>query len=159
MRKPHGAQEVEKWRSQNVRRNVHHCDAELLKIVKGSLRICGPETNDPRAATGPKTRTWGPLLPSLRFKPMSHLSVTDRRIGRKAEEAGAVLLALKLLKHNTKHAKRATACLLLIQVFASAGTTSGFIRHPINTHLLTISLPVGKTKSVRVTGSAPRELQ
>lgn len=48
----------------------------------------------------------------------------DRRIGMKAEEAGAVLLTLNLLKHNVKHAKRAAACLWVIQVFSSSGTNT-----------------------------------
>lgn len=46
----------------------------------------------------------------------------DRRIGVKAQEAGAVLLTLNLLKQNTTHAKRAAACLWVIQVFSSSGT-------------------------------------
>lgn len=46
---------------------------------------------------------------------------TDRRIGMKAEHAGAVLLTLNLLKHNIKHARRVAACLWVLQVFASSG--------------------------------------
>lgn len=45
----------------------------------------------------------------------------DRRIGMKAEEAGAVLLTLNLLKHNGQHARRTAACLWVIQVFCSSG--------------------------------------
>ncbi|XP_039988057.1 cytosolic carboxypeptidase 4 [Xiphias gladius] len=51
----------------------------------------------------------------------------DRRIGMKAEEAGAVLLTLNLLKHNVKHAKRAAACLWVIQVFSSSVSTANLI--------------------------------
>lgn len=40
----------------------------------------------------------------------------------KAEEAGAVLLTLNLLRHNVNDEKRAAACLWLIQVFSSSGT-------------------------------------
>lgn len=53
----------------------------------------------------------------------------DRRIGMKAENAGAVLLMLNLLKHNLNHAQRATACLLVIQVLSSSGTNTSKHTH------------------------------
>lgn len=59
----------------------------------------------------------------------------DRRIGLKAEEAGAVLLTLNLLKHNVEDARRAAACLWVIQVFCSSGTqyiSEGIVFNLIN---------------------------
>uniref|UniRef100_A0A8C9RZW6 AGBL carboxypeptidase 1 n=1 Tax=Scleropages formosus TaxID=113540 RepID=A0A8C9RZW6_SCLFO len=41
----------------------------------------------------------------------------DRNIGQKAEKMEAVLLTLDLLRQNVKHARRAAACLWLLQVF------------------------------------------
>uniref|UniRef100_A0A4W6FSW1 ATP/GTP binding protein-like 1 n=1 Tax=Lates calcarifer TaxID=8187 RepID=A0A4W6FSW1_LATCA len=58
------------------------------------------------------------LLPLLHL--LAKVGHRDRRIGMKAEEAGAVLLILNLLKHNVKYPKRAAACLWVIQVFASS---------------------------------------
>uniref|UniRef100_A0AAQ6ITK4 tubulin-glutamate carboxypeptidase n=1 Tax=Anabas testudineus TaxID=64144 RepID=A0AAQ6ITK4_ANATE len=67
------------------------------------------------------------LLPLLHL--LAKVGYRDRRIGLKAEEAGAALLTLNLLKHNVKHDRRAAACLWVIQVFSSSGTI---------THTLTI---------------------
>lgn len=55
----------------------------------------------------------------------------DRRIGMKAEEAGAVLLTLNLLKHNDQHARRTAACLWVIQVFCSSGTQYSCFCHQL----------------------------
>uniref|UniRef100_A0A3B4A6M4 Peptidase M14 domain-containing protein n=1 Tax=Periophthalmus magnuspinnatus TaxID=409849 RepID=A0A3B4A6M4_9GOBI len=77
-----------------------------------------------------------------------------RRIGMKAEDAGAVVLTLNLLKQNLKNAKRAAACLWVIQVFASSanvclvvskGYISGLLRlyedwHCKDTHHVAIAI-------------------
>ncbi|GAA6232654.1 cytosolic carboxypeptidase 4-like [Lates japonicus] len=65
------------------------------------------------------------LLPLLHL--LAKVGHRDRRIGMKAEEAGAVLLILNLLKHNVKYPKRATACLWVIQVLASSVSTANLI--------------------------------
>ncbi|KAM9376128.1 cytosolic carboxypeptidase 4 [Pholidichthys leucotaenia] len=65
------------------------------------------------------------LLPLLHL--LAKVGHRDRRIGIKAEEAGAVLLTLNLLKHNCNHAKRAAACLWVIQVFSSSVHTANLI--------------------------------
>ncbi|KAF3854156.1 hypothetical protein F7725_022211 [Dissostichus mawsoni] len=51
----------------------------------------------------------------------------NRRIGMKADEAGAVLLTLNLLRKNVQHANRAAACLWVIQVFCSSVSTANLI--------------------------------
>uniref|UniRef100_A0A8C9WT03 tubulin-glutamate carboxypeptidase n=1 Tax=Scleropages formosus TaxID=113540 RepID=A0A8C9WT03_SCLFO len=48
----------------------------------------------------------------------------DRNIGQKAEKMEAVLLTLDLLRQNVKHARRAAACLWLLQVFCSSISTA-----------------------------------
>lgn len=58
----------------------------------------------------------------------------DRRIGVKAEDAGAALLTLNLLRQNIKYARRAAACLWVIQVFSSSGRHEDFSQ--IGTQLL-----------------------
>ncbi|XP_072769967.1 cytosolic carboxypeptidase 4 [Nerophis lumbriciformis] len=65
------------------------------------------------------------LLPILYL--LAKVGHKDRSIGKKAEEAGAVLLTLNLLKNNIQHAKRAAACLLVIQVFAQSVSTATLI--------------------------------
>ncbi|XP_058502222.1 cytosolic carboxypeptidase 4 isoform X1 [Solea solea] len=65
------------------------------------------------------------LLPLLHL--LAKVGHRDKRIGIKAEEADAVLLTLNLLKHNTKHARRAAACLWVIQVFSSSVSTANLI--------------------------------
>uniref|UniRef100_A0A8D3DVH8 tubulin-glutamate carboxypeptidase n=1 Tax=Scophthalmus maximus TaxID=52904 RepID=A0A8D3DVH8_SCOMX len=59
------------------------------------------------------------LLPLLHL--LAKVGHRDGHIGIKAEEAGAVLVTLNLLKHNVKHAKMTAACLWVIQVFSSSG--------------------------------------
>uniref|UniRef100_A0AAX7SZT7 Peptidase M14 domain-containing protein n=1 Tax=Astatotilapia calliptera TaxID=8154 RepID=A0AAX7SZT7_ASTCA len=59
------------------------------------------------------------LIPLLHL--LAKVGHKDRRIGMKAEEAGAVLLTLNLLKHSGQHARRTAACLWVIQVFCSSG--------------------------------------
>ncbi|CAL1595258.1 unnamed protein product [Knipowitschia caucasica] len=65
------------------------------------------------------------LLPLLHL--LAKVGHRDRRIGMKAEDAGAVVLTLNLLKQNLKNAKRAAACLWVIQVFASSVSTANVI--------------------------------
>uniref|UniRef100_A0A3B5ACI9 tubulin-glutamate carboxypeptidase n=1 Tax=Stegastes partitus TaxID=144197 RepID=A0A3B5ACI9_9TELE len=67
-------------------------------------------------------RTFSPdyniLLPLLHL--LAKVGHRDRRIGMKAEDAGAVLLTLNLLRQNINHARRVAACLWVIQVFSSS---------------------------------------
>ncbi|XP_067444763.1 cytosolic carboxypeptidase 4 [Thunnus thynnus] len=65
------------------------------------------------------------LLPLLHL--LAKVGHRDRRIGMKAEEAGAVLLTLNLLRHNVSHARRAAACLWVIQVFSTSVSTANLI--------------------------------
>ncbi|XP_034391112.1 cytosolic carboxypeptidase 4 [Cyclopterus lumpus] len=65
------------------------------------------------------------LLPLLHL--LAKVGHRDRRIGVKAEDAGAALLTLNLLRHNVKHAGRAAACLWVIQVFSSSVSTANLI--------------------------------
>uniref|UniRef100_A0A7N8XXJ1 tubulin-glutamate carboxypeptidase n=1 Tax=Mastacembelus armatus TaxID=205130 RepID=A0A7N8XXJ1_9TELE len=65
------------------------------------------------------------LLPLLHL--LAKVGHRDRRIGLKAEQAGAVLLTLNLLKQNVQHSRRAAACLWVIQVFSSSVSTANLI--------------------------------
>ncbi|KAM8892295.1 cytosolic carboxypeptidase 4 isoform 2-T2 [Spinachia spinachia] len=65
------------------------------------------------------------LLPLLHL--LAKVGHRDRRIGVKAEAAGAPLLTLNLLRQNIKHARRAAACLWVIQVFSSSVSTANLI--------------------------------
>ncbi|XP_068458594.1 cytosolic carboxypeptidase 4 [Clinocottus analis] len=65
------------------------------------------------------------LLPLLHL--LAKVGHRDRRIGVKAEDAGAALLTLNLLRHNVQHARRAAACLWVIQVFSSSVSTANLI--------------------------------
>ncbi|KAJ4938051.1 hypothetical protein JOQ06_002677 [Pogonophryne albipinna] len=65
------------------------------------------------------------LLPLLHL--LAKVGQRDRRIGVKADEAGAVLLTLNLLRKNDQHANRAAACLWVIQVFCSSVSTANLI--------------------------------
>nr|XP_061813066.1 cytosolic carboxypeptidase 4-like [Nerophis lumbriciformis] len=65
------------------------------------------------------------LLPILYL--VAKVGHKDGAIGKKAEEAGAVILILNLLKNNIQHARRAEACLLVIQVFAASVSTAKLI--------------------------------
>ncbi|XP_061138900.1 cytosolic carboxypeptidase 4 isoform X1 [Syngnathus typhle] len=61
------------------------------------------------------------LLPILYL--VAKVGQKDCHIGKKAEEAGAVLLTLNLLKNNIQHAGRAEAYLNVIQVFAGSAAS------------------------------------
>ncbi|KAK1888208.1 Cytosolic carboxypeptidase 4 [Dissostichus eleginoides] len=65
------------------------------------------------------------LLPLLHL--LAKIGQRDRRIGMKADEAGAVLLTLNLLRKNVQHANRVAACLWVIQVFCSSVSTANLI--------------------------------
>ncbi|KAM4619140.1 cytosolic carboxypeptidase 4 [Polymixia lowei] len=65
------------------------------------------------------------LLPLLHL--LAKVGHRDHRIGVKAEEAGAVLLTLTLLKQNSGQPRRAAACLWLLQVFCSSVSTANLI--------------------------------
>uniref|UniRef100_A0A3Q3D8G3 ATP/GTP binding protein like 1 n=1 Tax=Hippocampus comes TaxID=109280 RepID=A0A3Q3D8G3_HIPCM len=65
------------------------------------------------------------LLPLLYL--VAKVGHKDRAIGKKAEEAGAVLLTLNLLQNNIQHAQRTEAYLFVIQVFAVSGKMTYFI--------------------------------
>ncbi|XP_034033171.1 cytosolic carboxypeptidase 4 [Thalassophryne amazonica] len=65
------------------------------------------------------------LLPLLHL--LAKVGHRDRRIGLKAEEAGAVLLTLNLLRQNIHHTRRAAACLWVLQVFSSSVSTANLI--------------------------------
>ncbi|KAA8590717.1 hypothetical protein FQN60_014651, partial [Etheostoma spectabile] len=94
------------------------------------------------------------LLPLLHL--LAKVGHRDRRIGVKAEEAGAVLLTLNLLRQNAQHGSRAAACLWAIQVFCSSVSTANLIgaNHGLDViyclipqcspkHLPTINIPSG----------------
>ncbi|XP_008294159.1 cytosolic carboxypeptidase 4 [Stegastes partitus] len=74
-------------------------------------------------------RTFSPdyniLLPLLHL--LAKVGHRDRRIGMKAEDAGAVLLTLNLLRQNINHARRVAACLWVIQVFSSSVSAANLI--------------------------------
>nr|XP_055048746.1 cytosolic carboxypeptidase 4 isoform X1 [Misgurnus anguillicaudatus] len=62
------------------------------------------------------------LLPLLHL--LAKVGHRDRQIGVKAEKTDAVLLVLDLLRQNVKNARRAAACLWVIQVFCSSVSTA-----------------------------------
>ncbi|KAI1889776.1 hypothetical protein AGOR_G00166410 [Albula goreensis] len=65
------------------------------------------------------------LLPLLHL--LAKVGHRDRKIGQKAEKAKAVLLTLDLLRQNMKRARRAAACLWVLQVFCSSVSTASLI--------------------------------
>uniref|UniRef100_A0A668SIK8 Peptidase M14 domain-containing protein n=1 Tax=Oreochromis aureus TaxID=47969 RepID=A0A668SIK8_OREAU len=78
------------------------------------------------------------LIPLLHL--LAKVGHKDRRIGMKAEEAGAVLLTLNLLKHNGQHARRTAACLWVIQVFCSSGTQYSCFCHQLGVKFISWGL-------------------
>ncbi|XP_049339940.1 cytosolic carboxypeptidase 4 isoform X2 [Astyanax mexicanus] len=62
------------------------------------------------------------LLPILHL--LAKVGHRDRRIGVKAEKVDAVLVILRLLRHNVKNSRRAAACLWVIRVFCSSVSTA-----------------------------------
>ncbi|XP_048887107.1 cytosolic carboxypeptidase 4-like isoform X2 [Brienomyrus brachyistius] len=62
------------------------------------------------------------LLPLLHL--LAKVGHRDRKIGLKAEKMEAVLPMLDLLRQNVKHARRAAACLWVLQVFCCSVSTA-----------------------------------
>ncbi|MFT7813940.1 cytosolic carboxypeptidase 4 isoform X2 [Arapaima gigas] len=58
------------------------------------------------------------LLPLLNL--LAKVGHRDRRVGQKAEEVGAVLLTLSLLRRNVDCPRKAVACLRVLRVFCSS---------------------------------------
>ncbi|XP_070763219.1 cytosolic carboxypeptidase 4-like [Enoplosus armatus] len=92
------------------------------------------------------------LLPLLHL--LAKVGHRDRRIGMKAEEAGAVLLTLNLLKHNVKHARRAAACLWVIQVFSSSVSTANLIGENHGLDVIYCLIPQYTTKHLHTIKAA-----
>lgn len=86
------------------------------------------------------------LVPLLHL--LAKVGHRDRRIGMKAEHAGAVLLTLNLLKHNIKHARRVAACLWVLQVFASSVSTANLIRENYGVEVIYRLIPQYTTKNL-----------
>ncbi|KAJ0069552.1 hypothetical protein NL108_008495 [Boleophthalmus pectinirostris] len=86
------------------------------------------------------------LLPLLHL--LAKVGHRDRRIGMKAEDAGAVVLTLNLLKQNLKNAKRAAACLWVIQVFASSVSTANLIGENCGLDVIYRLIPHYTTKNL-----------
>ncbi|KAJ0029557.1 hypothetical protein NQD34_004554 [Periophthalmus magnuspinnatus] len=86
------------------------------------------------------------LLPLLHL--LAKVGYRDRRIGMKAEDAGAVVLTLNLLKQNLKNAKRAAACLWVIQVFASSVSTANLIGEHCGLDVIYRLIPHYTTKNL-----------
>ncbi|XP_037308586.2 cytosolic carboxypeptidase 4 isoform X2 [Pungitius pungitius] len=97
-------------------RRIHYmiskgCSEALLTALVNTGRSFSPNFNV--------------LLPLLHL--LAKIGHRDRRIGVKAEDAGAALLTLNLLRQNIKYARRAAACLWVIQVFSSSVSTANLI--------------------------------
>uniref|UniRef100_A0A3Q1HNL2 tubulin-glutamate carboxypeptidase n=1 Tax=Anabas testudineus TaxID=64144 RepID=A0A3Q1HNL2_ANATE len=96
------------------------------------------------------------LLPLLHL--LAKVGYRDRRIGLKAEEAGAALLTLNLLKHNVKHDRRAAACLWVIQVFSSSVSTANLIGENHGLDVIFCIIPHRRIKDVNILISVPPSL-
>ncbi|XP_026221723.1 cytosolic carboxypeptidase 4 [Anabas testudineus] len=92
------------------------------------------------------------LLPLLHL--LAKVGYRDRRIGLKAEEAGAALLTLNLLKHNVKHDRRAAACLWVIQVFSSSVSTANLIGENHGLDVIFCIIPQYTTKNLHTIKAA-----
>ncbi|XP_029951908.1 cytosolic carboxypeptidase 4 [Salarias fasciatus] len=92
------------------------------------------------------------LLPLLHL--LAKVGHRDRRIGVKAEDAGAVLLVLKLLKHNVHHARRAAACLWVIRVFSSSVCTAKLIGENQGLDIIYHLIPAYTTKHLQTIKAA-----
>ncbi|XP_061679258.1 cytosolic carboxypeptidase 4 isoform X2 [Syngnathoides biaculeatus] len=87
------------------------------------------------------------LLPILYL--VAKVGHKDCGIGKKAEEAGAILLILNLLKNNIQHARRAEACLLVIQVFATSVSTAKLIASNQGLDIIYNLIPNYTTKNLQ----------
>ncbi|XP_005933619.2 cytosolic carboxypeptidase 4 isoform X2 [Haplochromis burtoni] len=92
------------------------------------------------------------LIPLLHL--LAKVGHKDRRIGMKAEEAGAVLLTLNLLKHNGQHARRTAACLWVIQVFCSSVSTANLIGENHGLDVIYRLIPQYTTKHLHAINTA-----
>ncbi|XP_051239110.1 cytosolic carboxypeptidase 4 isoform X1 [Dicentrarchus labrax] len=92
------------------------------------------------------------LLPLLHL--LAKVGHRDRRIGMKAEEAGAVLLTLNLLKQNINHARRAAACLWVIQVLSSSVSTANLIGENQGLDVIYCLIPQYTTKHLHTIKAA-----
>ncbi|XP_053283441.1 cytosolic carboxypeptidase 4 [Pleuronectes platessa] len=92
------------------------------------------------------------LLPLLHL--LAKVGHRDSRIGVKAEETGAVLLTLNLLKHNAKHVKMAAACLWVIQVFSSSVSAANLIGENHGLDVIFHLIPQYTTKNLHTIKAA-----
>ncbi|XP_072291842.1 cytosolic carboxypeptidase 4 [Eucyclogobius newberryi] len=92
------------------------------------------------------------LLPLLHL--LAKVGHRDRRIGMKAEDAGGVVLTLNLLKQNLENAKRAAACLWVIQVFASSVSTANLIGENCGIDVIFRLIPPYTTKNLHTIKAA-----
>uniref|UniRef100_A0A8D3B9K1 tubulin-glutamate carboxypeptidase n=1 Tax=Scophthalmus maximus TaxID=52904 RepID=A0A8D3B9K1_SCOMX len=92
------------------------------------------------------------LLPLLHL--LAKVGHRDGHIGIKAEEAGAVLVTLNLLKHNVKHAKMTAACLWVIQVFSSSVSTANLIGENHGLDVIFCLIPQYTTKHLHTIKAA-----
>ncbi|KAM7003447.1 cytosolic carboxypeptidase 4-like [Tautogolabrus adspersus] len=98
-------------------------DRRILYMIRkgGSEALLSALVNTGRTFTP----NYSVLLPLLHL--LAKVGHRDRRIGVKAEDAGAVLLTLSLLRHNISNPRRAAACLWVLQVFSSSVSTANLI--------------------------------
>ncbi|XP_060889988.1 cytosolic carboxypeptidase 4 isoform X3 [Labrus mixtus] len=98
-------------------------DRRILYMIRkgGSEALLSALVNTGRSFTP----NYSVLLPLLHL--LVKVGHRDRRIGVKAEDAGAVLLTLSLLRHNISNPRRAAACLWVLQVFSSSVSTANLI--------------------------------
>lgn len=92
------------------------------------------------------------LLPLLHL--LAKVGHRDRRIGVKAEDAGAVVLTLNLLKQNLKSPRRTAACLWVIQVFASSVSTANLIGENYGLDVIYRLIPQYTTKNLHAVKAA-----
>lgn len=92
------------------------------------------------------------LLPLLHL--LAKVGHRDRRIGVKAEDAGAVVLTLNLLKQNLNSPKRVAACLWVIQVFASSVSTANLIGENHGLDVIYRLIPQYTTKNLHTIKAA-----
>ncbi|KAL4623531.1 cytosolic carboxypeptidase 4 isoform X2 [Arapaima gigas] len=84
------------------------------------------------AKVGHRAMSWGFWFFPRRV-PACHGAVSlppDRRVGQKAEEVGAVLLTLSLLRRNVDCPRKAVACLRVLRVFCSSRKNPAGPRRP-----------------------------
>ncbi|KAL2093489.1 hypothetical protein ACEWY4_010801 [Coilia grayii] len=92
------------------------------------------------------------LLPILHL--LAKVGHRDRRIGVKAEKAEAVLVMLGLLRQNLKDARRAAACLWVIQVFCASVSTATLLGKNRGLDIVFRLIPAHTTKHIRTVKAA-----